>query len=564
MDETGTTEPTSRARPLWVEAGAIALLALALNLLGNARSSLWDRDEPRYAGATREMRISGDLIDPSFNAEPRYHKPILIYWLMLAGTAVVGDNTFGVRLISAVSGVGTVLLVWGLGRRMFGPLAGRLAALMLATAPIMVAESKLATTDAALLFFLTASQFALWELSRAASRRWAAVFWVAMALATLTKGPVGPLLIAASALVSVLWGGPRAWWGRLHWVWGLLGFLAIAAPWYVAIGIISEGEFYRISMGKHVIHRMTTGMETHGGFPGYYLVGSLLGFYPWSVLMPAGLLAAWSRRKSDPAIGFAAGWIVGPFVVLELIRTKLIHYYLPAYAGWALLSAWLVVEVARSEANLRRWPLGRLAISLFVGLGLGLAIGLLAGATLAGGGLRFACVATALTIGGGTIWAFDRLHRGATLPAARIMAGTWAVALALVGGWLVPALEPLRLSPRLAQALRRETADGTATPLLASYQAPAVVYHYGRPIPLFEGREILGRQVKSGPVVAALTELEATLLARDPGFRLEPRGSVEGIDVERATYRKLGLYRIHPGGPDDQSRQPSPDRASNL
>src|SRR4051812_34299346 len=167
------------------EGAMIGLLALTLNLVGNGRISLWDRDEPRYAGCTREMRTSGDWIHPTFNAEPRYHKPILIYWLMLLGTAIGGDNPFGARLVSAVAGACTCVLVWGLGRRLFGPREGRLAALILATAPIWVVESKLATTDATLTFFLVACQFCLWELGRAPSRKIAALFWVSLALALL-------------------------------------------------------------------------------------------------------------------------------------------------------------------------------------------------------------------------------------------------------------------------------------------------------------------------------------------------------------------------------------------
>ena len=99
----------------------IGLLALTLNLAGNGRVSLWDRDEPRYAVCVREMRARHDWIYPTFNAEPRYHKPILIYWLMRLGVALGGDNPFGMRLVSGLAGAGTCLLVWGLGRRMFGP-----------------------------------------------------------------------------------------------------------------------------------------------------------------------------------------------------------------------------------------------------------------------------------------------------------------------------------------------------------------------------------------------------------------------------------------------------------
>ncbi len=153
-----------------VEAVAVVLLALTLNLAGNGRVSLWDRDEPRYAGCVREMRERGDWVHPTFNAEPRYQKPILIYWLMRLGVALGGDNPFGARLLSGCSGAGACLLVLLLGRRMFGPRIGLLAALMLATAPIMIAESKLATIDATLTLVLVGCQFCLWELSQRPSR----------------------------------------------------------------------------------------------------------------------------------------------------------------------------------------------------------------------------------------------------------------------------------------------------------------------------------------------------------------------------------------------------------
>src|SRR3954469_15517585 len=199
-----------------LEGAMIGLLALTLNLIGNGRVSLWDRDEPRYAGCTREMWSSGDWMHPTFNAEPRYHKPVLIYWLMLAGTAIGGDNPFGARLVSSVMGAATVLLTWAWGRKALGPRVGMLAALVLATAPIMVAESKLATTDAALTFFVVGCQFALWELAMRPSRLVAGLFWLFLGLAVLTKSPAGPVLIGASALASWWWGGPKACWGWLH------------------------------------------------------------------------------------------------------------------------------------------------------------------------------------------------------------------------------------------------------------------------------------------------------------------------------------------------------------
>src|SRR5262249_20511261 len=155
-----------------------------------------------YAVCVREMRSRGDWINPTFNGQPRYHKPVLIYWLTGLSTALAGDNPFGLRLVSSLAGAGTVLGVWWLGRRMLGPRAGRRAGLTLATAPIAGAEAKLATTDATLALWLFGCQACLWVLSRRPSPGAAAGFWVPLSLAVLTKGPIGPALILAAAVMA--------------------------------------------------------------------------------------------------------------------------------------------------------------------------------------------------------------------------------------------------------------------------------------------------------------------------------------------------------------------------
>jgi 4-amino-4-deoxy-L-arabinose transferase-like glycosyltransferase len=530
------------------EALLIAALALVLNLAGNGRISLWDRDEPRYAGCTREMRESGDYIHPTFNGEPRYHKPVLIYWLMLGGTALGGDNAFGARLVSALMGTGTVLLVWGLGRRMFGRDAGRLAALMLATAPIVVAESKMATTDATLTFFLVSCWWAVWELSKRESRFWVGVFWVGLALATLTKGPVGPVLMTFSGAVAWWWGGPtREVMRRLRWSWGVPIYFLITAPWYIAIGIISNGDFYRVSMGYHVVRRMTTGIETHGGFPGYYVALSLVLFFPWAALLPAAVYGFWSRRRESPDFGFLLGWLVGPLLFLEMVRTKLIHYYLPAYPAAALMGAWLVLAVARSEVNLRRWPLGRLSLGLLSGIGIGVSVALLAAALVLPSSLRWPCLLLALLIAPGTLYAMERFQAGAPRRAAYVLVGNWAVALLLLFGWLAPTGDPYRLSPLLARHLRTAAERTGATPMLAGYKAPSVVYYYGEPVPLFEGRDRLVQTVRtSGPVVTALSKVEIGLLKREPALAMEFHELVRGVDVEHAKDVTLQMVVLKP------------------
>ncbi len=323
--------PGLLGRWAWVEPIALVLLSLAINLAGNARTGLWDRDEPRYAVAVREMRARGDWIFPTFNGEPRYHKPILIYWLMGLTTAWAGDNPFGARLVSAIAGSGAVLGAWWLGRRLFGARGGTLAALIYATAPIVVAESKLATTDATLALWLLGCQSCLWTLAKRPSRLAAALFWTFLNLAILTKGPIGPAFIGSAVVLAWWWGWPVPPRERLRLRWGLVSLLVLSCPWFVAVTIASHGEFLRFAIGKQVLHRLASDMEAHGGFPGYYPVISTLVFYPWSALLPAAVVGAWARRRLEPALGYLLGWTIGPLILLECFRTKLIHYYLPAF-----------------------------------------------------------------------------------------------------------------------------------------------------------------------------------------------------------------------------------------
>ena len=387
--ETGTRVWTFLERHGWLAPVLIAMIALCINLAGNARTGLWDRDEPRYAVAVREMRESGNWLVPTFNGEPRYHKPILIYWLMGLGTTLGGDNPFGARLASALAGTGTCVLTWLLARRMIGARAGLLAGLMLAVAPIAVAESKLATTDATLAFWLVGCQCCLWELARRPSRILAGTFWALLGLAVLTKGPVAPVFLLAAGALAWWWGWPAAQvWRRLHPRYGLLGFALVTVPWYLAVAVITRGEFLHFAVGKQIVERVTTRMEEHGGFPGYYAVVSMLTFYPWSALVPAAVVAAWKRRKTHPDLAFLLSWVIGPWVFLECLPTRLIHYYLPAFPACALLAAWLVEAVTAEDVTLRRWPLGRLGLGLLAGIGITTAVCLLAAAPLAPAYLR--------------------------------------------------------------------------------------------------------------------------------------------------------------------------------
>ncbi len=547
----------------------IVALALTLNLAGNGRTGLWDRDEPRYATCTREMIGRGDWLRPTFNDQPRYHKPVLIYWLMRGGVALGGDNPFGARLVSALAGVGTVLLTWGLGRSLFGPNAGRLAAGMLATAPIVVVESKLATTDATLAFFVVAGMACLWRLSKSPSAWVAAGFWTSMALATLTKGPIGLALVAAAGGVSWWWGGPALCWSRLRWQWGPALFVLLTAPWYVAIGLASRGEFYRFAMGAQGLGRLTGGVEQHGAPPGYYAALSAVLFYPWSALLPAAILGAWSRRKLRPEFGFLLGWTVGPWLLLETVPTKLIHYYLPAFPACALLAAWLVGAVAAEGASLRRWPLGRLAFGLLAGLGgafvVALAgLGLMASWSIPGmtrlpTPMAAPSLASALAMAIGLVLALTFFQRGRAGRGASTLVATWALVMAIVGAGLFPAAEPLRISRVVGERLALASRTSGAVAMVGNFQPPGIIYALGHPAPVIARRDDLIRQVRQHPAVVALLDWEVEQFRDDPRLAVRVVETVRGVDMEKARPKTLRLTVLRSSSSTAATETPGED-----
>ncbi len=559
-----TSDPLGARRSPWREALLIGLLALTLNLAGNGRTSLWDRDEPRYAGAAREMRASGDWINPTFNAEPRYHKPVLIYWLMQAGLAVGGDNAFGARLVSALMGVGTVLLTWTWTRRVLGPRAGTLAGLVLATMPLMVFESKLSTTDATLTFFFVGCQLALWELAAKPSLRAALAFWGLLGLAVLTKSPAAPALLVASTGVGWLLGGPSplVLLRRLRWRWGLSLFAAIVVPWNVAILVRSGGEYFDVAVGYHILRRATQGLEEHGGFPGYYVVVGMGTLLPWAALFPAALAAAWGRRRESPAAGFLIGWAIGPLIFLECVRTKLIHYYLPAVPALAVLTAWLLDRLLEAPAEVPARRLLRTARRL-IGITTAVeAAGLVAAVALVlPGPMRLPALVLAAVVAIGGLAAVREATAGRWRNATAVLVGHAAAMGLVLTGWLIPAAEPYR-SPSVvgARMAALEHSVG-ALSALCTFRPPGVVYALGHPAPVLRTRdEFVEYADYYGRLLMPLTPYELDLLRADPDFDVEVHETVEGLNIEKFRDEILYLATVAPAEappivarPDDDS-----------
>ncbi len=469
----------------------IACLGVAIYLVGNHATSLWDRDEPRFAEAAREMVATGDYVVPHFHGVVRYDKPPLIYWLMAAAYRATGPTPFGARLPSALAGGLAVLLTGLIGCRLLGQTAALWGALILCLTLQLGIEAKVATVDATLLATICAGQLAVVRSWQGAGG-WPNLLlgWGAVALGIMTKGPIAPLVVGGTALGLKLAGGqPWPWPGR-RLLAGLLLLLAICLPWVVAVQLRTHGDFLRVAIGHHVIDRAAHPLEGHRGPIWYYLATLPASFFPWA-LLGFGAIFDLLRRLRDRGSRPLFLWLLLPFALFTAAATKLPHYTLPAYPALALALGRIVAEPRRP----RWWGWASAASGL---LALGIGVGLVVGAQrkLPGGAPAAVEVeALLLCFVGIAHLAFRwRGHLAA-------VAVTAAVVLAWLGGAALPSLEPLKPSPPMVAALA--AAPPTAR-YAFGYFEPSLVFAGHDTVQELGDREALAALLASPPPFACV------------------------------------------------------------
>jgi 4-amino-4-deoxy-L-arabinose transferase-like glycosyltransferase len=349
---------------------AILFFACVLfHILGTWSLPLIDRDEPRFAEASREMIQRDDYVVPYFNNQLRLDKPPLTYWAQVASYRIFGENDFAARFPSAIAAALTALTIFAWGCRI-GPLRiGWWAAIIFTLSLQTFVHAKAAVADMWLALFVSTAHWSGLELLRDGLTktpyhearkphqfsRWWFFFYISLALGFLAKGPIAwtPLLTVSC---TVLYAPNLQLSQRFKFVRGILLTLAIIALWGVPALIRTNGQFLRMGIGRHVIGRSFGAMEGHGldSLGGYvlllpfYFVTIFISFFPWSVKLPSLLKGLWRRRDNIDNYLFSGVAII--FIIFSLIKTKLPHYILPAFGMLALLLA-------------RHWPEKRAALS---------------------------------------------------------------------------------------------------------------------------------------------------------------------------------------------------------
>lgn len=303
-----------------------ALLLSFYWMLGSV--PLYDLDEGAFTEATREMLASGNYITPHKDGEPRYDKPVLIYWLQAASVKLLGLNELALRLPSALAATGWLLALWFFVRERLDRQTATVAALVMALTLEVSVIAKAATADAVLNLFLALSFFEIyrWYLRPERGTLLRVYFW--MGLGFLTKGPVAVFFpLVASLLFFLSQQSLRQWLRAVFFPWGWLLFIAVAVPWYVAIYIDNGSGFFESFFLKHNVGRFGDAMHSHKGFFGYYFVVLpliMLPFTGWFLRLLPAIRQTWA----DPLDRFLWIWFATVLVFFSFSGTKLPHYVL--------------------------------------------------------------------------------------------------------------------------------------------------------------------------------------------------------------------------------------------
>ncbi len=334
--------------------GLLIVFSLIAFLPGFFQIPPVDRDEARFAQATKQMLESGQYVDIRFQDEVRYKKPVGIYWLQAA--AVKAGEAVGIpqarttiwlyRLPSLFGAIGAVLLTYWTALAFVARRTALLAALMMASSVLLGVEARLAKTDAVLLLTCVAAMGALariYLMSRrtpdlAVGWRLPAILWTALAAGVLIKGPLILMFVALAALALSIADRSGRWIWSLRPLAGLAWLIVLVLPWFAAIIAKSGGGFLAQSVGEDMLAKVIGGQESHGAPPGYYFLLFWVTFWPGSVL--AGLAAprVWQARH-EPGARFLLAWLLPSWAVFEAVITKLPHYVLPLYPAIAILIA---------------------------------------------------------------------------------------------------------------------------------------------------------------------------------------------------------------------------------
>jgi 4-amino-4-deoxy-L-arabinose transferase-like glycosyltransferase len=513
-----------------------------------------DRDEARFAQATKQMVETSDFVDIRFQDDVRYKKPVGVYWLQAA--AVETASALGLqraqvrvwlyRVPSLIGAIGAVLLTYWTALAFVTRRGAILAALILCSSVLLGAEARLAKTDAMLLLTVVAAMGALarvylsWQRGEDPEHppwTWPLIFWTAVAGGILLKGPLILMFVVLTVVTLAILDRSATWLWRLRPVWGLMWMLVLVLPWFVAIFWRAGEAFFTDSIGGDMLSKLAA-QESHGAPPGLYLLLFWVTFWPGAPLAGMAAPAVWRARR-EPGAQYLLAWLVPSWLLFELVLTKLPHYVLPLYPAIAILTIGALERRVLSRSWLRRG-----AAWWFVVPALASVVAVVGAITLTRQPvfLAWPFVAAALIFGLFAWWLYDDNHAERSLLTAVVAAMFLAAA---IYGVVVPALTPLFPSAEVARALRNVVCVGPKA-AAAGFHEPSLVFMTGTETLLTDGSgaaDFLGQGSCRFALVEQRSERGFVQRAEAIGLRYNVAARIDGYNISQGKAISIAIFR---------------------
>ena len=543
----------------------LVLVCLALFLPGFFNVGPVDRDESRYAQASKQMLETGNYVEIYFQEDARNKKPIGIYWMQAASASAFGGADAAIwayRLPSLIGAIGAVLVTFWAGMRWLGPIGGFTAGLALASSLLLVIEAHLAKTDAMLLFAVATSQICLGFFYISATgrliggtpqnlQRIAIVFWIALGAGILIKGPIG-VLVAGLTIVSLAVADRSILWLRpIRPLLGSCIVLAINAPWVIAI-TLSGSTFFSDAVGNDLLPKLMSGQESHGSPPGTYTLLAIVTLWPASLVLGPAIWFAW-HRSAHPIYRFCLAWILPAWLLFELVPTKLPHYILPLVPAITLIIGGYLTHLAERGQHFTRdwfprfaWVCWLIVSLVLIATPIGAAFYLGSPPPIATWVFLALALATVLTV-----------HP--RVPPFAPGAGLWRATIAAFFLYMatfqitIPALQDLNLSRQIVAA-KQDVAPVTAPLASTGYAEPSLVFLNGTDTALLPPEKVAAFLAETPGAIAVVEhrQEDAFRKAADAlDLNLRPLKTLSGYNYSVGKDVTFTLYGNSAGGDDD-------------
>lgn len=331
-----------------------------------------DSTEARYGEISRIMLETGNWITPMQEyGVPFWAKPPLSTWLSSISMSIFGVNEFAARLPSLILSCAIMWMVWRIAKFRSGVNTALNSLLILAGSFFFYLNAGTVMTDSALIFSTTLAIIAFWFAVSEEKKLWGYVFFAALGIGMLAKGPVAIVLVGMPIFFWVLLNNRWASiWRNLPWVYGIILALLICLPWYLIAEKHTPGFLNYFFIGENINRFLKPGWSgdkygfAHHVPYGYIWLYACLGLMPWPFVMLRLGSKRWrevwsSFKDNDGWLSYLLLSVISPLVFFTFARNIIYPYVFPILPFFALLMAELIRRLASDlQANKKMLMLG--------------------------------------------------------------------------------------------------------------------------------------------------------------------------------------------------------------